>query len=223
MKSKIMNNWYQIKAQANKHADVYIYDYIGDYGVEAKSFVMELQALDVEQINLRINSPGGSVTDGFAIYNALHRHPAKIIAHIDSLAASMASIIALTGETVHMADNAFYMIHRPWAYAVGDAEELSKIIEILDKNEAKIVNIYHQKSNLADDKIKAMMYETSWLTAAEAKEHGFIDEITEAVNIAACVKPNQYKNTPQTLIKHSENNAVNALQLHKLALKRSLL
>ncbi|QGO25448.1 Clp protease (plasmid) [Piscirickettsia salmonis] len=76
-----MNNWYQIKAQANKHADVYIYDYIGDYGVEAKRFVMELQALDVEQINLRINSPGGSVTDGFAIYNALHRHPAKIIAH----------------------------------------------------------------------------------------------------------------------------------------------
>ncbi|PEQ17711.1 head maturation protease, ClpP-related [Piscirickettsia salmonis] len=223
MKSKIMNNWYQIKAQANKHADVYIYDYIGDYGVEAKRFVMELQALDVEQINLRINSPGGSVTDGFAIYNALHRHPAKIIAHIDSLAASMASIIALTGETVHMADNAFYMIHRPWAYAVGDAEELSKIIEILDKNEAKIVNIYHQKSNLADDKIKAMMYETSWLTAAEAKEYGFIDEITEAVNIAAYVKPNQYKNTPQTLIKHSENNTVNALQRHKLALKRSLL
>ncbi|APS59001.1 head maturation protease, ClpP-related [Piscirickettsia salmonis] len=218
-----MNNWYQIKAQANKHADVYIYDYIGDYGVEAKRFVMELQALDVEQINLRINSPGGSVTDGFAIYNALHRHPAKIIAHIDSLAASMASIIALTGETVHMADNAFYMIHRPWAYAVGDAEELSKIIEILDKNEAKIVNIYHQKSNLADDKIKAMMYETSWLTAAEAKEYGFIDEITEAVNIAAYVKPNQYKNTPQTLIKHSENNTVNALQRHKLALKRSLL
>lgn len=218
-----MNNWYQIKAQANKHADVYIYDYIGDYGVEAKRFVMELQALDVEQINLRINSPGGSVTDGFAIYNALHRHPAKIIAHIDSLAASMASIIALTGETVHMADNAFYMIHRPWAYAVGDAEELSKIIEILDKNEAKIVNIYHQKSNLADDKIKAMMYETSWLTAAEAKEYGFIDEITEAVNIAAYVKPNQYKNTPQTLIKHSENNAAKALQRHKLALKRSLL
>lgn len=218
-----MNNWYQIKAQANKSADVYIYDYIGDYGVEAKRFVMELQALDVEQINLRINSPGGSVTDGFAIYNALHRHPAKIIAHIDSLAASMASIIALTGETVHMADNAFYMIHRPWAYAVGDAEELSKIIEILDKNEAKIVNIYHQKSNLADDKIKAMMYETSWLTAAEAKEYGFIDEITEAVNIAAYVKPNQYKNTPQTLIKHSENNTVNALQRHKLALKRSLL
>ncbi|MGJ3500344.1 head maturation protease, ClpP-related [Piscirickettsia salmonis] len=218
-----MNNWYQIKAQANKSADVYIYDYIGDYGVEAKRFVMELQALDVEQINLRINSPGGSVTDGFAIYNALHRHPAKIIAHIDSLAASMASVIALTGDTVHMADNAFYMIHRPWAYAVGDAEELSKIIEILDKNEAKIVNIYHQKSNLADDKIKAMMYETSWLTAAEAKEYGFIDEITEAVNIAACVKPNQYKNTPQTLIKHSENNAVNALQRHKIALKRSLL
>ncbi|QGP57443.1 hypothetical protein PsalSR1_04932 (plasmid) [Piscirickettsia salmonis] len=67
------------------------------------------------------------------------------------------------------------------------------------------------------------MKETSWLTAAEAKEHGFIDEITEAVNIAACVKPNQYKNTPQALIKRPENNAVKALQRHKLALKRSLL
>ncbi|ODN41000.1 head maturation protease, ClpP-related [Piscirickettsia litoralis] len=218
-----MKNWFQIKAKADRRADVYIYDYIGHFGVEAQAFVVELQNLDVENIDLRINSPGGAVTDGFAIYNALHRHPAKITVHIDGLAASIASIIALTGETVHMADNAFYMIHRPWANAVGDATELSKIIEILDKNEEKILNIYDQRSNLEAAEIKDMMYKTSWMTAAEAKEYGFIDEITNPVDIAACIKPGQYENTPETLVKQAENNEVKAIQLRKLELKRSLL
>ncbi|OAJ33403.1 head maturation protease, ClpP-related [Piscirickettsia salmonis] len=218
-----MKNWYQIKAQANKRADVYIYDYIGDYGVEAKSFVMELQALDVEQINLRINSPGGSLTDGFTIYNAICRHNATVTTHIDGLAASMASIIALAADKVIMAENAFYMIHNPWTVAIGDKNQLNQSIELLDKMGKLMVNIYSEKSGIDPNQVQELMDAETWLTGTEALEQGFVDEVSESIELAACVKADTYKNTPQTLIKPPENSAVNALQLHKLALKRSLL
>ncbi|MGJ3493567.1 head maturation protease, ClpP-related [Piscirickettsia salmonis] len=218
-----MKNWYQIKAQVNKRADVYIYDYIGDYGVEAKAMVNELKALDVEQINLRINSPGGSVTDGFAIYNALQRHNAKVTTYIDGLAASMAGIIALAADKVLIAENAFYMIHNPWTVAIGDKNQLNQSIELLDKMGKLMLNIYSEKSGIDPNQVQELMDAETWFTGAEALEEGFVDEVSESIELAACVKADTYKNTPQTLIKHPENNAVKALQRHKIALKRSLL
>src|SRR3954469_2359119 len=117
------NKWYSIVAKSADEADVMIYDIIG-WETTAKQFVTDLKALDAKTINLRINSPGGDVFEGVAIYTALKEHPAKVITHVDGLAASMASIIMLAGDEVHIAKNAFVMIHNAWSWATGDAAEL---------------------------------------------------------------------------------------------------
>ena len=116
------NSWFRMKASANNEADIYIYDEIGYWGVTAKQFVNDLKALgDVSHINLHINSPGGDVFDGIAIFNALKHHGAAITVHIDGLAASMASVIAMVGNPVIMPENTMMMIHKPWGFAGGDA------------------------------------------------------------------------------------------------------
>lgn len=113
------NSWFRMQASNNNAADIFIYDEIGYWGVTAKQFVSDLKALgDVSQINLHINSPGGDVFDGIAIFNALKHHGAAITVHIDGLAASMASVIAMVGNPVIMPENTMMMIHKPGALRV---------------------------------------------------------------------------------------------------------
>ena len=130
-----MAKWYEIKAaapvaegEAPKPAEVLIYGNIGDRwnedGVIASELVRDLSALEADTINLRINSYGGSVPDGLAIYNALRRHKATVNVFVDGVAISCASYIAMAGETITMASNAQMMIHAPWTYAYGNAVQL---------------------------------------------------------------------------------------------------
>ncbi|MFS1524744.1 head maturation protease, ClpP-related [Microbulbifer sp. 2304DJ12-6] len=189
-----MPKWFEIKAQTETvPAEVFIYDYIGYYGVEAKAFIDELNALDTDEIHLRLNTPGGSVFEGNAIYNALKRHKATITTYIDGLAASMGSIIALAGERVIMADNAMYMIHNPWTSAYGDAHELRKTADTLDKLRSAMLNDYHQKTGIAEDALIAMLDEETWLTASECVEQGFADETVEGLQAAASFTPDKFK------------------------------
>lgn len=199
-----MRKWYEIKAAAdNSSAEVYIYDYIGYYGVEAKAFIDELNDLDVSSIDLRINTPGGSVFEGNAIYNALKRHKAKITTYIDGLAASMGSIIALAGERVVIAENAMYMIHNPWTSAYGDARELRKTADTLDKLRESMLNIYQDKTGLDEATLTAMLDEETWLTASECVQKGFADETVEGVKAAASFEKDKFKgckHVPEQLI-----------------------
>ncbi|WP_299948149.1 head maturation protease, ClpP-related [uncultured Microbulbifer sp.] len=189
-----MRKWYQIKAAAkSRRAEVYIYDYIGYYGVEAKAFIDELNALDADEIDLHLNTPGGSVFEGNAIYNALKRHKATITTYIDGLAASMGSIIALAGERVIMADNAMYMIHNPWTSAYGDAHQLRKTADTLDKLRSAMLNDYHQKTGIAEDALIAMLDEETWLSATECVEYGFADETVEGLQAAASFTPDKFQ------------------------------
>src|SRR5690349_3999363 len=97
------NNWYAITAKAtNDSAEVSIYDAVGGYGVTADQFVRDLKAIDAKTINLRLNTPGGGVFDGTAIYNALRAHPANVVVHIDGLAASVGSVIAMAGDEIRI-------------------------------------------------------------------------------------------------------------------------
>ena len=140
--------WYDIKAlaagqgAAARTAEIYIYGNIGDRwdenGVVAADLVREVAALDVESITLRINSFGGSVPDGLAIYNALKRHPATIDVQIDGVAMSCAGYIAMAGDKVTMADNAMLMIHAPWGIALGNSAELRDQADMLDKYAAEV-------------------------------------------------------------------------------------
>lgn len=135
------NSWFRMKASANNEADIYIYDEIGYWGVTAKQFVNDLKALgDVSHINLHINSPGGDVFDGIAIFNALKHHGAAITVHIDGLAASMASVIAMVGNPVIMPENTMMMIHYPSHYLMGTHEKPDLFTNsLLIKNKKKML------------------------------------------------------------------------------------
>jgi HK97 family phage major capsid protein/ATP-dependent Clp endopeptidase proteolytic subunit ClpP len=183
-----MKRWFEIKARADKGAEVWIYDEIGGFGVSAKEFIKELNALEAERIDLRINSPGGVVFEGAAIYNALKRHPAAITTYVDGLAASIASVVALAGEKVVMAENALFMIHNPWALCVGDAGEMRKTAEILDKVRSIIMNAYMEKSGMSEEELTAAMDAETWYSAREAMEVGFADEVEGRADMAACLK-----------------------------------
>lgn len=184
-----------------KTAEVSIYDQIGGFGISANEFIAELKELDgVDTIDLRIASGGGSIVDGNTIYNALKRHSAKVVTHIDSLAASMASVIAMAGDEIRMAENALLMIHNPWTMSMGGAEQLRKDADLLDKMEANIRSSY-SRSNKTPEEIDALMDAETYFTAEEALEAGFIDSI-EGANLAAAsiTEMENGKNVPQAKI-----------------------
>ncbi len=198
--AKPSKSWYTIQAKSKGVADVYIYDEIGIFGVSAQSFVDELKAVEAETINLHIHSPGGSVFDGWVIYNHLSSFKGTINTTIDGIAASMASVIALSGSTVRMVENGFFMIHNPLTVAIGDAEEMRKNADLLDKIKNGLVRAYANKTGLGEDEISGLMDEETWFTAEEAKADGFIDTILEPKEIAAKFTGdvvNKFTNTPQ--------------------------
>ena len=184
------NKWFAMSRKTDaegvkaSEAEISIYDNIGGWGVTANDFINELKGLgDVTDIDLYISSGGGSIIEGNNIYNALERHPANIHVHIDALAASMGSVIAMAGDTRSMAANGLLMIHDPWTGSIGDAEQLRKDADLLDKMEVNIRNAY-SKSNKTPEEIDAMMKAETWMSAEEALEAGFITEI-EGANLAA--------------------------------------
>lgn len=189
-----MNRWYAISTPRNSEAEdsgveVSIYDEIGFGGVTAKNFVADLRKLKGQHIHLRINSVGGSVIEGAAIYNALRRHKGGLTVHVDGLAASMASVIAMAGEEVLMAGNAMLMVHNPWSMAMGDADDLRKEADVLDKLKATLVNAYVRKTGRERGEIEAMMDEETWLDATEAMGLNFVDGIEDDIEAAASVTP----------------------------------
>ena len=200
--------WYEIKNAADV-AEIYIYEQIGeDYwaeGVTAVNFVNELNGITAPEIHLHINSPGGSVFDGVAIHNALKRHPAKVTTYVDGLAASIASIIAIAGDKVVMASNALFMIHNPWGGVQGDAAEMRKMAEVLDKIGETLVNAYEERTGMDRQTIIDAMNEETWYTADEALAAGFIDEVTGAIRAAASFDLSRFRHAPKAeLVQPSE-------------------
>lgn len=178
------------RAQA-RAAEVFIYGDIGEswYGesVTAAQFVRELAALEVDQLSVRINSFGGSVADGLAIYNAIRRHPAQVTVSIDGVAASIASLIAMAGDTVEMADNALLMVHAPWGYAGGNSVALREFADQLDTWAQAMAVSYAGKTGQPAADCLALLTDGAdhWYTAAESLAFGFIDQTTQALPIQA--------------------------------------
>lgn len=185
-----MKNWYSIKASAaGGAADIHIYDEIGYWGITAKKFVSDLKAIsDATSINLHINSPGGDVFDGIAIYNALKGLGIPITAYVDGLAASMASVIAMVGNPVIMPANAMMMIHKPWGASSGDANAMRDYADLLDKVESVLIPAYVEKTGKTPEAVAAMLEDETWLTGAECVAHGFADQVTESVRAMACIE-----------------------------------
>lgn len=186
--------WYSMNAKKH-HAEIYIYEEIGFWGITAGDFAKELVALgDLETITLHLNTPGGSVADGTAIYNSIKKNSATVTVEIDGYALSMGSIIALAGDTIKMADNALFMIHNPWGWAMGDSEDMRKAAEVNDHHKEAMLNTYESKTGLDRDELSKMMDDETWFNADEALESGFIDEVTESVELAASANTHEFLN-----------------------------
>jgi ATP-dependent Clp protease protease subunit len=194
-----MNNWYTIRAQSTG-AEVVIYDEIGAYGVSAKGFLAELGALpDGTPLALRLNSPGGSVFDAVAIYNAIKRHSGTVTVWIDGIAASAASYIAMAGDEVVMPENAFLMIHDPAGMVMGTATDMRAMAEALDKIKGSLLQGYAAKSGRPQEEIAPLMAAETWLDAKDALDLGFADRIAEPVRIAARFDVGRFRNAPPVL------------------------
>ena len=199
-------SWYSINAKANDTAEISIYDEIGFWGVSAASFAQDLKSCgnNLKQINLHIHSPGGDVFDGIAIYNLLKNHPANVTVYIDGLAASMASVIAMAGNEVIMPENAMMMIHKPWGIQGGDAEDMRKYADLLDKVENTLIPAYANKTGKTPEELAEMLSAETWLNGKECVEQGFADKLAEPLVAMASIKsrkledfekmPNEIKN-----------------------------
>jgi ATP-dependent protease ClpP protease subunit len=181
-----VNNWlsYSPRAAANEPANIQIFDQIGEdwfsnSGVTAKSFAETLQAVGPGPLNVEINSPGGNVWDGLAIYNMLRGRQAPVTTKVVGVAASIASIIALAGDTVEIADAALMMIHDPSGLAAGTSDDMRKMADALDQHAAILAGVYEKKTGKTASAIRAAMKAETWFTSAEAIDFGLADSITE--------------------------------------------
>ena len=199
------NNWYNVQAQSSLGVDVYIFDEIGLWGVNAKDFISEIKEHTDKPMNLHINSIGGDVFDGMAIYNVLKKRQGTTTVYIEGIAASMGSVIALAGDEVIMSENSLFMIHNAWGGAMGEADDVRKTADVLDKISGEIADIYRKKTNLPYNKVKEMMDEETWLNAEEAYQLGFIDSISDAIKVAAKYDISKFKNITKEEIQNKLN------------------
>ena len=205
-----LNNLLQIKNSTETSCDLYFYGDIVDswwgawddmdqYPESIKNFLDEAKGKD---INIYINSGGGSVFAGMAIYNMLKRHQGYKTVYVDGLAGSIASVIALAGDKVIIPSNAYMMIHKPWCGLHGNSTELREMADILDKIEEGILNVYNE--NLAENAdievVKAMVNAETWLTGDEASKY-FNVNVSESVDAVACTSDyfNKYSKVPKNI------------------------
>ena len=186
--------------------EMLIYEQIGkDWwdgsGVEAKAFAIELAKVDKDrEITVCINSPGGNVWDGLAIYHQLQARKNKVTCRVDGIAASIASIIAMAGRETVMPENALMMIHNPYGMALGDAATMRKTADDLDAHKAVLVGIYADKTGMGRDEISALMDAETWFSGTEAKEKHLCDRTTDSVSLSANHDLSRFRRVPAGVI-----------------------
>lgn len=230
------NNYMQIKNKTEDQAEIYFYGDIvssswekwtdTDTAPEDVRSLLE-QVSNVKQLNIYINSGGGSVFAGLAIYNMLKRHSASKTVYVDGLAASIASIIAMAGDKIVIPSNAFLMIHKPWNWTVGNANDFRKTADDLDRIEEGILNVY--ADNLAEGvdivTIREMVEAETWLNGLEASKY-FNVEVVESNKAVAFLGSSiaNYKNVPDALLAKDEpKDEVDENEIIKLQVQLELL
>lgn len=203
MKSEKPRRWYAIE-QKEETAEISIFDEIGGwFGLTVKQFKQDFDAVKgAKHLKVLLNSPGGDVFDGMAVYNLLSGYREKISVEVLGVAASIASVIALAGKELVMGEGSYLMIHNPWGVSVGGASEMRKTADLLEKIAGQLATIYTNNSYLDRQKVQAAMNEETWYTAPEALEAGFADRVEDHGQIAAMAfdfSKYQYRKLPQGL------------------------
>lgn len=192
--------WNFVKNEVENTGELQLYGEISDSSwwgdeVTPKDFKSDLDALgDISQLNVFINSPGGDVFAGQAIYSMLKRHKASVTVYVDGLAASAASLVAMAGDNIKMPENAMLMVHNAWTIASGNAGDFRKLADDMDKINASIRTAYLAKApGLTEDKITELMDAETWLSAQEAVDYGLADEVEDPKQYAASIKGRLFK------------------------------
>lgn len=216
----------QFQARGNR-GEVWLYDQIGASfwgdGITAKAFQKELAAMGkVSTLNVHINSPGGDVFDGFAIYNQLKQHPATVEVDVDGVAASIASIIAMAAAPgkLRIAKNALMMIHNPQGGAFGDESELERVIALLKSVKGNLADTYVDRTGNKKADVEAWMGEETWFTAEAALQHGFVDAVSGESAVTACLDIKGFRNVPDWVKRKVQDKAHQPaldLRRHRLA------
>lgn len=202
-----------VKFQARgSRGEIWLYDQIGASfwgdGITAKTFQKDLAALGkVTNIDLRINSPGGDVFEGFAIFNQLAQHPANIDVYVDGVAASIASVIAMAGNSIRMAKNSMMMIHNPQGVAIGDEREMDRVKSLLQQVKSNLTTTYVDRTGNKAADVQEWMDEETWFSAETAVENGFADSVIAEQAVSACFDLSPFRNAPQSL-KDRMRNAI---------------
>jgi ATP-dependent protease ClpP protease subunit len=190
-------SWFTMKKPSADHAQIGIEGDIGAWGISARDFRRDLTALgEVKTIDLIIHSRGGDVLEGLAIYNMLNEHPATITARIGGLAASMATVIALAADKVTMPANAWWMMHEPRGGASGTEAEVRRQADMIGRIRDQMVAIYAKQSGLAESVVRELLAAETWLTGTQAKEKGFVDEVSGEEALAACADLDLFDHVP---------------------------
>ncbi len=183
----------------DREAEIILYEEIdANLGIGAKRFRDALAAVgDVSTLHVHINSPGGQVFEGLGIYNTLKSHKARVIVHIDGMALSMASVVAMAGDEIEAAGSAFLMIHNPMNVAMGDGDDLRHSAELLDKLRNQLATIYANRSKQSVERVLELMEAESWFDANEALRLGLVDRVTADLAVAASFDPGRFQRVPE--------------------------
>ena len=168
---------------SEQKAEININDEIGFWGLTHQDFSNQLKDVGESDIQLNIASYGGAVSDAFAIYNTLKSHKGRITANIYGDSASSATFIAMAADEIRIADNVMFLIHNVWGSVTGEADELRKAAEHMDKVNENIIDVYKKKTGLNKNTIKSLMNKGDWWTAKEAKKNGFVDVVVDATEV----------------------------------------
>ncbi|MBN3862071.1 Clp protease ClpP [Pseudomonas frederiksbergensis] len=202
--------WYALQASgeaAERVIEVFVYGEIGAWGITANQFVQDLRAMDdgVSEVIAAFNSVGGDLFDGLAMHNALKRLGERCTGRIDALAASAASVAVCGAHKVVIAANAMLMIHNPWTYAAGDAEDFRKVADVLDQTMEAIIAAYKAKApDIDEGELRRLVAAETWLTANEAVALGLADEVGDGIKVKACLGQGgvlqRYQHAPAELL-----------------------
>lgn len=181
-----MKTWFNLNKKDDGTTPVLsIFDDIGAYGVSAKDFINQLNSISGEEVSVEINSPGGDVFAGLAIHNSLRACGKTVNVKVMGLAASAASLVAMAGDSIEMPENTFMMVHNPWGFAMGNADEMRSTADVLDKIGASLASTYAKRTGKSDDEITALLNAETWMTAQEALDAGFATKVTPALAVNA--------------------------------------
>lgn len=180
-----MRPCFAFNATADTGATLSIFEDIGFWGVQAKDFRDQLQAVKGEELTVEISSYGGDVFAGLAMYNMLRASGKKVVTKVMSVAASAASVVFMAGDKRVMPKNTFTMVHNPWTMAVGNADELRESADTLDKIGGALLATYVARTGLGEDEVRAMLATDTWLSADESLEKGFATEIVDEIEVQA--------------------------------------